>query len=78
MIFASCIKCRNRDFERPDKGAYLVSRKVEVVKKIKNFIKRAFIGGITGENYIFSFYFYCKGAKLGYNEGKIFYHWTIR
>ena len=31
MIFATCIKCRNRDFERPDKGAYLVSRKVEVV-----------------------------------------------
>ena len=32
MIFVTCIKCRNQDFERPDKGAYLVSRKVEVVK----------------------------------------------
>ena len=32
MIFATCIKCGNQDFERPDKGAYLVSRKVEVVK----------------------------------------------
>lgn len=32
MTFATCIKCRKQDFERPDKGAYLVSRKVEVVK----------------------------------------------
>lgn len=32
MTFATCIKCRKQDFERPDKGAYLVSRKVEVLK----------------------------------------------
>ena len=57
---------------------YLVSQREEVVKKIKNFIKRAFIGGITGKNYIFSFYFYCKGAERGYNKIKRFYQWTIR
>ena len=35
MIFVTCIKCRNQDFERPDKGDYLVSRKVEVLNIVK-------------------------------------------